>query len=69
MALTFEKGYVPAAIWLPMVASMKAADTKNFAARESNFAITAGMYLTRCQHLKRWRTTVTYHSNSPRKYE
>jgi hypothetical protein len=45
MIPTFEKGYVPAATWLPIVASMKAADTKNFAARESNFAITAGIYL------------------------
>jgi hypothetical protein len=43
--LTFEKGYVPAATWLPIVARMNEADTKNFAARESNFAMTAGMYL------------------------
>jgi hypothetical protein len=39
-----ENGYVPAAIWLPMVANMKLNAVKNLAARESNFAMTAGMY-------------------------
>jgi hypothetical protein len=42
--LSLENGYVPAAIWLPMVANMKLNAVKNFAARESNLAITAGMY-------------------------
>ena len=42
--LSLENGYVPAAIWLPMVANMKLNAVKNLAARESNLAITAGMY-------------------------
>lgn len=41
---SFENGYDPAAIWLPIVARMKLTETKNFAARESNFAIMAGIY-------------------------
>jgi hypothetical protein len=50
---SLEKGYVPAAIWLPIVASMNEKPVKNLAARESNLAITAGMY----------------HSNEPQRYE
>jgi len=41
---SFEKGKEPAAIWFPIVAKMKLAPVKNFAARLSNFAMTAGMY-------------------------
>lgn len=41
---SFENGYVPAAIWLPIVANMNEKPVKNFAARESNWAMTAGMY-------------------------
>src|SRR5436305_12547227 len=42
--MSLENGYVPAAIWLPIVASMNEKPVKNLAARESNLAITAGMY-------------------------
>jgi hypothetical protein len=35
---------LPAAIWFPIVARMKDAAVKNFAGRESNLAMTAGMY-------------------------
>jgi hypothetical protein len=66
---TFEKGYVPAATWLPIVARMKAAETKNFAARESNFAITAGIYLNEGQLRYQFWDQRFYHSNSPHKYE
>lgn len=48
--LAFENGYTPAATWLPIVARIKDADTKNLAARESNLAITAGMYLVHIRH-------------------
>lgn len=44
--ISFENGYDPAAIWLPMVASMNENDTKNLAARESKLAMTAGIYLS-----------------------
>ena len=43
--MSFENGYVPAATWFPMVAKIKLALTKNFAARLSNLAMTAGIYL------------------------
>jgi hypothetical protein len=35
---------IPAAIWLPIVASIKLKATKNCAALESKSSITAGMY-------------------------
>lgn len=38
------KGYVPAAIWLPIVAKIMLAPVKNLAARLSNLATIAGMY-------------------------
>ena len=44
--MSFENGYDPAAIWLPIVASINENATKNFAARDSKLAMTAGMYLS-----------------------
>lgn len=40
---SLENGYEPAATWLPIVASMKENAVKNFAARESKLAMTAGI--------------------------
>lgn len=37
-------GYVPAAIWFPIVANIMDAPAKNLAGRLSNLAITAGRY-------------------------
>lgn len=72
---SLENGYVPAATWLPIVASMKDAATKNLAARESNLAIIAGLessWLAICLSMRQrsdGKYTYMYHSNSPQIYE